>query len=176
MRQWRKELSRIYGALSEEAPVKRGLDVGTGMGVNLGLMLSSLPREFEVYSVDVDPGALDAAREAYRAEVDAGRLVLVEAPAEELPFSDEYFGLSAAATVLHHVSDRRAALGELRRTLARGGFAVVMDWTPGSRLNPHSPSLMEESMREVFSMFEELFYVEDVRIYRDYYVLVGSKR
>jgi len=176
MVRWKEELAKIYSSLSEEAPEKRALDVGTGMGVNLGVLLRALPREFKVYSVDVDPRSLSSAEKMYYAEVEAGRLTLVEAPAEKLPFEDGFFGLVAEVTVLHHVGDRGAALVEAHRVLAPGGFLVVMDWTPESSLNPHSPLIMEESMREVLEKFKEIFYVEDVRIYRDYYIVVGSRR
>ncbi len=176
MLQWKEELAAIYRALAQELPAENALDVGTGMGVNLGILLSSLPRSYRVYSVDVDEAALEAARRRYRHEVETGRLELVRASADELPFENGFFGLEAAVTVMHHLEDRGAALAELYRVLSAGGFLVVMDWTPGSRLNPHGSREVGESMREVFDSFRERFYIEDVRIYKDYYILVGSRR
>ncbi|GEM_PF-2888938 len=176
MLHWKDELATIYRSLAQELPAETALDAGTGAGVNLGLLLSSLPRVFRVYGVDADGASLEAVRRRYRHEVEAGRLELVRAPLEELPFEDGFFGLEAAVAVMHRVGDRGAAIAELYRVLSAGGFLVVMDWTPGSRLNPQGSAGAERSMREVFEAFRERFYIEDVRIYRDYYIVVGSRR
>lgn len=74
----------------------------------LARRLSALPR-VEYVTADLDPGA-----------------AMVAADITALPFADSSFDAILCIHVLEHVDDDRAAMRELRRVLAPGGFAIVM--------------------------------------------------
>ena len=173
---WKEEIAEIYRGISGEIKVKRVLEIGTGWATNLSILLETLPREYTIYSIDPDPGAIETAKRVFAAHVETGRLVLEKAVAEKLPFENSFFGLVTTVTTLHHLSDRERAIHEVHRVLDENGLFVGMDWTPDSKLAPHPRKDLEKSMDEVFKVVPRLFTVEDIRIYRDYYILVARKR
>jgi demethylmenaquinone methyltransferase/2-methoxy-6-polyprenyl-1,4-benzoquinol methylase len=64
-----------------------------------------------------------------------GRVDLVNAPAEALPFPDATFDGVVIAFGIRNVPDYRAGLREMRRVLRPGGRACILEFsTPPSRL------------------------------------------
>jgi len=101
----------------------RSLDYGCGTGnVTRRLLLRGL----EVCAADVSPEMLRIVRERHPAEVETGRLKIVQLPTKfPLPFPDRHFAFVAAYSVLHHVPDYFAAVRELVRVLDEGGVLYV---------------------------------------------------
>ena len=96
--------------------------------------------------------------------------------AEYLPFSDSSFDLVTSATTLHHVENVEKVAKEIYRVLKPGGHMIVMDWTPESRFNPHSPEKMEERMKAVLEAFKRYFpEMKEIRK-KDYYILIAEKK
>jgi len=106
----RLELIRYYAPLED----KRILDVGCGLGAYVRKM-----RAFssQVYGVDIDQDKVAQTQQ------ELGHIFL--APAEELPFSDEYFDVVLLHEVLEHVRDDTQAVREAYRVLKTGGRIVV---------------------------------------------------
>jgi len=93
---------------------KRILDAGCGVGMYVRAL-----RRFseEVYGIDVDADKIaQAGRELPNLRV---------APAESLPFDDDFFDVVLSHEVLEHVNDDRAAAREAVRVLRPGGRLVV---------------------------------------------------
>jgi demethylmenaquinone methyltransferase/2-methoxy-6-polyprenyl-1,4-benzoquinol methylase len=93
-------------------------DIGGGTG-NYAL---ALERDgWEPVVIDRSPEMLAVA---------AGKgLRTITAAAESLPFADESFDAAMLVSMLHHVEDPAAALGEAQRILCPGGRMAVMVFT-----------------------------------------------
>ena len=116
-RGWRTLERRFRAWLGSGRP-RRLLDVGCGTG-----------RSRQIYAgqagfyagVDLSQGALRRARRL------APETAWASADALRLPFADRSFDVVAFSSVLHHLPDRQAALGEARRVLRPGGWVFAFD-------------------------------------------------
>ena len=109
---------RALEAALEGAPGPRLADIGGGTG---NYALAFRQRSWTPVVVDRSPAMLGRA---------AGKGVeVVEADAEALPFADQSFDAAMLISMLHHVSDRPAALREARRVLRPGGRLAVLAFT-----------------------------------------------
>ena len=108
--------------LVSRLPSDRGhvLDVATGTGLVAGELLR---RGFSVTGVDQSPDMLAAARRRFD-----GRVELVEASAEELPFADATFDHLTVTYLLRYVHDPGAALAELARVVRPGGTVASLEF------------------------------------------------
>jgi len=96
------------------------LDVATGTGL---VAAELLQRGFEVTGVDQSAEMLARARERF-----GPRIELVEASAEQLPFSDESFGHLTVTYLLRYVQDPGTTLRELARVVRRGGIVALLEF------------------------------------------------
>ena len=108
--------------LVSRLPADRGhvLDVATGTGL---VATTLLERGYRVTGVDQSPGMLARARERF-----AGRVELVEASAEELPFPDGAFDHLTFTYLLRYVDDPGATLGALARIVRPGGTVAMLEF------------------------------------------------
>ena len=106
----------------EVEPEARVLDVACGTGL-LSRALSVRARE--IVAVDITPAMLTRGREAAAREGIAN-IEFVEAPAEELPFSDGSFDLVVTRFSLHHIAQPQRVIDEMLRVAhARGRIAII---------------------------------------------------
>ena len=103
------------------------LDVATGTG----LVAAELLRHgFRVTGVDQSGEMLTRARSRFD-----GRVELVEARAESLPFEDASFDHLTFTYLLRYVDDPAATIGELARVVRPGGTMAMLDFgVPQSRV------------------------------------------
>ena len=96
--------------------VRRILDCGCGTGANLAL----LNRFGRAYGFDLSAVGVRLGRQA-------GGTLLARASVGAIPFPDASFDIVTSFDVLYSLDDRteRAAIAEMFRVLAPGGFAVV---------------------------------------------------
>ena len=108
--------------LVSRLPADRGhvLDVATGTGLVASTLLE---RGFRVTGLDQSPGMLERARERFD-----GRVELVEASAEELPFPDASFDHLTFTYLLRYVDDPGATLRELARVVRPGGTVAMLEF------------------------------------------------
>jgi ubiquinone/menaquinone biosynthesis C-methylase UbiE len=100
------------------APGRRLADVGGGTGN----YAAALQREgWETVVIDRSPEMLARAREK--------GLETICADAQRLPLADASFDAAMLVSMLHHVEDPAAALGEAQRILRPGGRLAVMLFT-----------------------------------------------
>ena len=96
------------------------LDVATGTGLVAEALLA---RGFRVTGLDQSPGMLAAARARF-----AGRVELVEASADALPFPDASFDHLTFTYLLRYVDDPGATLAELARVVRPGGTVAMVEF------------------------------------------------
>ncbi len=96
------------------------LDIGCGTGANLSMLREAAGQGARLTSVDFSDLALKFARQTNAAQ----NITLARCDALGLPFSDAAFDVVTMLDVLEHLSDDRAALGEVRRVLKPGGRYV----------------------------------------------------
>ena len=105
----------------EAGPDDRVLDVATGTGLVARELVAR--RGCQVVGVDQSAGMLAEARR--RAN---GRIELVEASAEQLPFADGEFDALTFTYLLRYVDDPAATLRELARTVRAGGTIASLEF------------------------------------------------
>jgi demethylmenaquinone methyltransferase/2-methoxy-6-polyprenyl-1,4-benzoquinol methylase len=96
------------------------LDVATGTGLVAEALLA---RGFRVTGLDQSPGMLAAARTRF-----AGRVELVEASADALPFPDASFDHLTFTYLLRYVDDPGGTLAELARVVRPGGTVAMVEF------------------------------------------------
>ena len=108
--------------LVSKLPRDRGsvLDVATGTG----LVAAELEaRGFRVTGLDQSPEMLRRAQARF-----GGRVELVEASAESLPFPDAAFDHLTFTYLLRYVDEPRATLAELARVVRPGGVVAMLEF------------------------------------------------
>ena len=132
------------------------LDVATGSG---RMLLQIVKRGYAVISGDVDPGALDRARE--RLGDLAGKPTLMVMDAHALRFDDGSFRAATFANAVHEIDDPRGALDEIVRVLTDDAKLLVVEFNAeGFRLMElhHKMQGREEHRRGEMS-------AEDIDVY-----------
>jgi len=138
----------IWDALGDARTV---LNVGAGAG-------SYEPPDREVTAVE--PSAVMIAQRP------PGAAPAVQAAAEALPFEDASFDAAMAVLTLHHWSDWRRGIDELRRVAGR---VVVLSWDPAfaGRLwisADYFPELIDEDVRHFPSLADQAGAVRATRV------------
>jgi demethylmenaquinone methyltransferase/2-methoxy-6-polyprenyl-1,4-benzoquinol methylase len=110
----------------------RVLDLAGGTGDLALLFASRVGPHGVVVLTDINGAMIKAGRDRL---VNEGRLLpAVQCNAEKLPFTGGYFDRVSIAFGLRNVTDKNAALIEMRRVLKPGGVAVVLEfsrvWAP----------------------------------------------
>ncbi|HEX9992883.1 MAG TPA: class I SAM-dependent methyltransferase [Acidimicrobiales bacterium] len=101
------------------------LEIGAGTGRNLAHYGAGVRR---LVLTEPDRHMRERLAERVAAEPPAaGRVEVVDAPAEHLPFPDGGFDVAVTTLVLCSVADQPAALAELRRVLRPGGRLVFLE-------------------------------------------------
>lgn len=121
-------------ALARLGPGEHALDVGVGTGdLAFGLLAASDPTS-RVTGIDLSEEMLRRAQDRATALHVASRFMAVAANAEALPFPDGSFDRVTAAFAVRNFGDLASGLREMRRVLAPGGRAVILELsTPPNR-------------------------------------------
>jgi ubiquinone/menaquinone biosynthesis C-methylase UbiE len=138
---------------------RRVADIACGTGILASRIADELRPE-EVYGIDMSDGMLAQARKR------SSSVFWKKAPAEQLPFGDEFLD-GVVTTSAFHFFDQPAALAEFHRVLAPGGLVAVAAISPrqllqvqlfaaGAWAPAHSPS-----PATVRALFEDAGFVVD---------------
>jgi ubiquinone/menaquinone biosynthesis C-methylase UbiE len=109
-------------------PGERVLDVACGTGVIARLAAEKVGPDGSVTGLDVNPGMIAVARAA---TPEGLAIDWHEASAESMPLPDESFDVVFCQMGLQFMSNKLAALSEMRRVLVAGGRALIN--TPGPK-------------------------------------------
>jgi SAM-dependent methyltransferase len=125
--------SRLASYRREAIGAAQGLvlEIGAGSGLNLALYGAAIDR---VYAIDPSPELLDrASKRLADARVPVS---LVQASAEQLPFSNALFDTLVMTWTLCSIPNPSAALDEMRRVLKPGGRLSFVE----HGLSPEAPT------------------------------------
>lgn len=148
------------------------LDVATGTA-RLPLALFSVPfYEGEIIGLDISRPML--AEAAAKCADEQGRITFIHHPSVPLPFEDESFDAVSSLEALEFMPDRQAALHEMVRVLAPGGWLILSNRIGvDARLMPgrtDSPQRFER-------VLEALGLIEvQTRPWQAYYDLVFARK
>jgi ubiquinone/menaquinone biosynthesis C-methylase UbiE len=124
---WNDDYLELLGRRFGLSTVQTVLDVGAGVGHWGALLLPLLAPEATITGVERDPRwVADATRRASELSID-DRCSYLEGVAEALPFQDGSFDLVTCQTLLIHVPDVAAVVGEMLRVLRPGGLLLVAE-------------------------------------------------
>lgn len=140
-------------------PGERVLDVACGTGVVARLAAEEVGAEGAVTGVDVNPGMLAVARSL---KTPGAAIDWYEASAESMPLPDEAFDVVLCQLGLQFMSDKVAALREMRRVLVRGGRILLNVPGPAGQIFSIMADAMERHIgagaagfvRQVFSLYD----------------------
>jgi demethylmenaquinone methyltransferase/2-methoxy-6-polyprenyl-1,4-benzoquinol methylase len=116
---------------TDATAVRRVLDLGCGTGELTRQVLRHYPGSV-VTGADFTPEMLEGAARALAAR-DRGRVELTRSTARRLPFRDAQFDLVVSGFVARNLPDLPGAFAEVRRVLAPGGSAMILDITGPSQ-------------------------------------------
>jgi 2-polyprenyl-3-methyl-5-hydroxy-6-metoxy-1,4-benzoquinol methylase len=119
-------LELLAGRLSFER-VGDVLDVGCGVGHWGQLLARVLPKGARICGVDRDPHWVEQATARAAARGLGDRSTYRTAAAERLPFADASFDLVTCQTLLIHVADPGAVIGEMARVARPGGLILASE-------------------------------------------------
>jgi SAM-dependent methyltransferase len=109
------------------APTDRLLEVACGGGTFLERALAS---GCEAKAIDYSPDMVSLARERNAAACRAGRLEVLQATAEQLPFAEDSFTCAAMTNALFFLDDSARALAELCRVIEPHGRLAIFTAAP----------------------------------------------
>lgn len=118
-------------------PGGRVLDLAGGTGDIAQGLARQVGRDGEVVLADINPAMLAVGRDRALDAGFGGRIRITTANAECLPFPDAHFDCVTIGFGLRNVTDKNRALAEIRRVLAPGGRALVLEFSrPNALLAP----------------------------------------
>jgi ubiquinone/menaquinone biosynthesis C-methylase UbiE len=117
---WKRESITLPKVLKN----KKILELGVGTGKTLVSILGQKPKK--VYAVDFSSKAIERSRERFE-----GKVTLVQANVNDLPFEDESFDVVVCYYVLNNSlkKDRTGIVKEIRRVLKKGGACLFEDFS-----------------------------------------------
>jgi len=144
---WYRGRRTVIDGLLAGMPLPRGariLDAGCGSGRNM----VELAAYGTVTGIELSDTSVVLAKARDAGEVLAGSVL-------EMPFADDSFELAVSLDVIEHLEDDRAALRELRRTVAPGGALLVTVpayqwlWSGHDEINHHHRRYTRRSLQRV---------------------------
>jgi ubiquinone/menaquinone biosynthesis C-methylase UbiE len=140
-------------------PGERVLDVACGTGIVARLASQQVGSNGTVAGLDVNPGMLAVARSVTPAEMS---IEWYESGAEDMPLPDEAFDVVLCQISLQFMTDKLAALREMRRVLVPGGHLILNVPGPTAKtfavlakaMERHISSLAAGFVTHVFSLHD----------------------
>ncbi len=116
------------------------LDVGCKNG-RLLFKLASFLNNYEFHGLDINPGAISKNQKKNKFD----NVNFTCAPAEDMPFSNEYFDIIVCTNALHHFPQRVRALDEMHRVLKPGGELYLLEGVDGMEWKNRLDKILRQS-------------------------------
>lgn len=118
---WRKKVVNLVKDIHPD----RILDVATGTG---DLAIQLVPSgASEIIGLDISAGMLDVGRKKIAQKGFEGKIEMVQADSEDLPFEDAYFDAITVAFGVRNFEHLEKGLAEIYRVLKPGGLFVILE-------------------------------------------------
>jgi demethylmenaquinone methyltransferase / 2-methoxy-6-polyprenyl-1,4-benzoquinol methylase len=127
-RLWRRRAINII-AKSYKSPYI--LDVATGTG-DLALAAMRLKPE-KITAIDISEKMLDIGKKKIEMRGLSGKIDLLLADSEKIPFGDSVFDVAMVAFGVRNFADPLKGLSEMNRVVRSGGLIVVLEFSKPSR-------------------------------------------
>jgi demethylmenaquinone methyltransferase/2-methoxy-6-polyprenyl-1,4-benzoquinol methylase len=126
-RLWKKKFIDIINIQNSDTII----DVGSGTGDLIKLILKKQPNIKEIYSVDLNKEMLDYGKKKFKNK----NVKFIQSNAQKLPFQDNYFDKYIISFCLRNVTDVKKALSEAYRIIKPGGIFYCLEFSkPESQL------------------------------------------
>jgi ubiquinone/menaquinone biosynthesis C-methylase UbiE len=102
------------------------LDIGCGGGRTVN-NLAKIAAEGKVYGIDYSEASVAVSTSINKKLIDAGRVRILHASVDSLPFPDDTFNLVTAVESFHFWPDLINNLKEVRRVLKPGGSVIIVN-------------------------------------------------
>lgn len=120
---------RYAAGLIEVSPEANMLDIATGTGVLALEIARHTKSKVKVIGLDISEEMLTRARRKVEQAGFTRRISFQNAPAEELPFDDDYFEAVAIGFGIRNLSEPIIGLREIYRVLKPEGRAVILEFS-----------------------------------------------
>jgi ubiquinone/menaquinone biosynthesis C-methylase UbiE len=162
-------------------PQDQVLEVGCGGGYLLHRIAGAVTHGLAA-GIDASPQIVAFCQRRFRSLVRSGRLQVVCASAEDIPYPSNCFSKACTVNTLFYLTDAPQAISELWRVLADGGKAAICftdrRFLEGRSFAAHGLNLCEAA--EVRDMMDVAGF-QDIRLtrgsdrWREFIILVGSR-
>jgi ubiquinone/menaquinone biosynthesis C-methylase UbiE len=124
------------------------LDLGFGGGMALNLFSKKFNR-IKLFGIDFSEEALKIGTKNNRKDIACGKITLLQADIEKIPFSDYYFDIITAFQTHYHWHDLDSKMQEIYRVLNRNGQLVIV--AEKYKINHHMEKYKTENeLKELF--------------------------
>ena len=121
---WRKRVVRIVRRLG----AKHIMDMATGTG-DLAIAMARNIEGSTIYGADFSSEMLAVAKQKIEQLGLSERISLTECNAENIPLDDEAIDVATVAFGVRNFEHQKEALTEMKRTIKRGGYLVVLEFS-----------------------------------------------
>jgi ubiquinone/menaquinone biosynthesis C-methylase UbiE len=161
------------------------LDIGCGGGKTINT-LAKIATEGKIYGIDYSEDCVAVASKINKKLIDAGRVEVLHASVESLPFPDDLFNLVTAIESYYFWPDLINNLKEIRRVLKPGGSITLFNegyrhgrfekrnakWARMGDFTFHSPEKFKKFLRDAGYSSVQIEVLEN----KNWITAVGTKK
>jgi demethylmenaquinone methyltransferase/2-methoxy-6-polyprenyl-1,4-benzoquinol methylase len=118
---WRKKILKLVSDTQPETI----LDIATGTG-DLAILMAQT-QAGKITGLDISPGMLEVGRKKIAARQLSGRIEMILADSEQIPFADSSFDAITVAFGIRNFEHLETGLSEILRVLKPGGIFVILE-------------------------------------------------
>jgi len=130
------------------------LDLGFGGGKLLKL-LSKKYKSIELFGIDFSLEAIETTRKNNKHDFQTGKIKLIQADIQEMPFSDNYFDIIMAFQTHYHWENLPLKMKEIYRVLNNSGQFIIV--AEKYKINYHMKEF--KSKDEINKLFNDIGFV-----------------
>ena len=147
---WRR---RAVRTISKSYKNPHILDVATGTG---DLAIAAIRLDpFRICGIDISAGMLEIGKDKIAKRGYSGKIELIRADSEDIPFEDGLFDVAMVAFGVRNFADPLKGLKEMRRVIRKNGMILVLEFSRPSAF-PFRP-LYNFYFRNILPFFGRLF-------------------